>query len=216
MISSPETEVSIPSPPETVSVSPKSTALFEPLSAETVIVEFDNELLPIFDNVLLLPLIVLLVSVSVVSFKTIVPVAFGIVTVLSASGLAATRVVSFSSSDEPSKTNLSTTFIVELSTVVVVPCTVKSPVTIRPSAIEIVVESELDKVVPLICISDDCKALVPLPKRIEFAVCVTAPVPPAATPIKSPDSYSAKPLTSLPEKVALMGVFTAIISSLLN
>ena len=176
MISSPETEVSIPSPPEIVNVSPKSNALFEPLSAETVIVELDNELLPIFDNVLLLPLIVLLVNVSVVSFKTIVAVAFGIVTVLSASGFDATKVVSFASSEEPSKTNLSTTFIVELSTVVVVPCTVKSPVTIRPSAIEIVVESELDKVV-LICISDDCKALVPLPKRIEFAVCVTAPVP---------------------------------------
>ena len=46
-------------------VSPKSNALFEPLSAETVIVELDNELLPIFDNVLLLPLIVLLVNVSV-------------------------------------------------------------------------------------------------------------------------------------------------------
>ena len=103
-----------------VNVSPKSNALFEPLSAETVIVEFDNELLPIFDNVLLL-LIVLLVSVSVVSFKTIVRIAFGMVTVLSASGFDAIRVVSLSSSDEPQKkTNLSTTFIVELSTVVVV------------------------------------------------------------------------------------------------
>ena len=71
VISSPETEVSIPSPPEMVNVSPKSNALFEPLSAETVIVELDNELLPIFDIVLLLPLIVLLVNVSVVSFKSI-------------------------------------------------------------------------------------------------------------------------------------------------
>ena len=37
---SPETEVSIPSPPDTVNVSPKSTALVVPLSAPTEIVEF--------------------------------------------------------------------------------------------------------------------------------------------------------------------------------
>ena len=39
---SPETDESIPSPPYTVNVSPKSTALVVPLSAATEIVEFYN------------------------------------------------------------------------------------------------------------------------------------------------------------------------------
>ena len=53
-----------------------------------------------FVNVLLEPLIVLFVNVSVVSFNTIVPVAFGIVTVLSASGFSTIKVVSFASAEK--------------------------------------------------------------------------------------------------------------------
>ena len=94
------------------------------------------------------------------------------VTVLSASGFDALGVVSLASSEEPSKTNLSTTFLLLNPSTVVVPCTVKSPVTIKPSAIEIVVESELDKVVPLICISDDCKALVLILQKNLNLLCV--------------------------------------------
>ena len=57
-------------------------------------------------NVLFVKLIDLLVKVSVVSFNTIVPVASGIVTVLSAVGSVTDKVNSFSSAVAPSKTML--------------------------------------------------------------------------------------------------------------
>ena len=55
---------------------------------------------------------VLFVSVSVVSFKTIVPVAFGIVTVLSAVGSSTVKVVSCASSVAPSNVILLSSVIV--------------------------------------------------------------------------------------------------------
>ena len=57
-------------------------------------------------------LIVLLVNVSVESLKTIVPVALGIVTVLSAVGSSTVKVVSFASSVSPSNTMLLSSVIV--------------------------------------------------------------------------------------------------------
>lgn len=58
------TVVVIPVSPEIVSVSPKETGSVEPESAAIEIVEFDNDELAIFVNVLSGPLIVLFVKVS--------------------------------------------------------------------------------------------------------------------------------------------------------
>ena len=63
---------------------PATMSPLEPKEIEVpliVIDEFDNDELPMLDNVLLLPLIVLLVSVSVVALPTKVSVAVGNVTV---------------------------------------------------------------------------------------------------------------------------------------
>src|SRR5210317_516485 len=68
---------------------------------------------------------------------------------------------------------------------VIVPETFKAPVTVRPSAIVIKDESVDERVVPEIPIAELCTALVPFPKRIASAVCVTAPVPPCSTAINS-------------------------------
>ena len=56
--------VTIPSPFAMVNVSPRATVSEEASLPVMVIVEFDNELLPMFDNVLEEPLIVLFVNVS--------------------------------------------------------------------------------------------------------------------------------------------------------
>src|SRR6056300_824958 len=81
--------------------------------------------------VLLLASIVLFVKVSVVSCNTIVPDAFGKLIVLSAVGSITPNTVSLASAVEPSNVNeLVISIVVEL-TVVVVPFTVKSPVTVK-------------------------------------------------------------------------------------
>ena len=77
------------------------------------------------------PFIVLFVNVSVVSCKTTVPVAFGKLTVLSAVGSITVKVVSKLSEVVPSNVNEFVTSIVVEFTVVVVPLTVKSPVTVK-------------------------------------------------------------------------------------
>ena len=82
-------------------------------------------------NVLLAKLIDLFVSVSVVSFNTIVPVASGIVTVLSAVGSVTVNTVSKSSEVVPSNVNELVTSIVFESTTVCVPNTLKFPVTVK-------------------------------------------------------------------------------------
>ena len=73
---------------------------------------------------------VLFVSVSVVSCPTKVVVAFGNDTVLSAVGSTVVKVVSKLSALDPSNTKAFCTSIVELSTVVVEPCTVRLPATV--------------------------------------------------------------------------------------
>src|SRR6056300_1021293 len=171
--------------------------------------------------VLLLASIVLFVNVSVVSCKTIVPDAFGKLIVLSAVGSTTPNVVSNASAVEPSNVNELVTSIVDEFTVVVVPFTVKFPVivvlpvTVSPSSIVIKDESVDERVVPDIPIAEPCIALVPFPKSIALAVCVTAPVPPCSTPINSPVWYSAKPVaTLLSLKTVRIGVFTVICYSL--
>ena len=77
---SPDWDVVTVPEPVIVKVSPKSIACV-PLSPVTVIVEFDKEPFPIFDNVLLAPLIVLFVNVSVVALPTRVSVDVGNVNV---------------------------------------------------------------------------------------------------------------------------------------
>src|SRR6056300_38069 len=135
---------------------------------------------------------VLLVKVSVVSCKTIVPEAFGKLIVLSAVGSITPRTVSLASAFEPSNVNEFVTSIVDELTVVVVPLTVKLPVivvlpvTVNPSSIVIKDESVDERVVPDIPIAEFCTALVPLPKRIAFDVKVTTPNPPCSTAINSP------------------------------
>ena len=97
--------------PEIVNVPPNATALvLEP--SEIVIELFVNDELPIFDNVLFEALIVLLVNVSVFAINDIVPVASGIVTVLSEVGSATVKVVSCASAVSPSNTMLLSSVIV--------------------------------------------------------------------------------------------------------
>ena len=171
---------------------------------------------------LLPPAIVLFVNVSVVSFNTIVPVAFGNDIVLSAVGFTVVKFVSWSSAAEPSNFNEFCTSIVEEFTVVVVPKTDKFPVivvlpptvnapeTSNASLICIDVESEVDNEVPTICKAVALIALVPFPVSIEFEASVATPVPPEATPIVSPDWYSAIPVGVPLVKTSLIGVLSAI------
>src|SRR6056300_1641525 len=150
------------------------------ISASTILIVFEAVL------------IVLLVNVSVVSCKTIVPEAFGKLIVLSAVGSITPKTVSLASAVDPSNVNEFVISIVVEFTVVVVPFTVKFPVivvlpvTVKPSSIVIKDESVDERVVPDIPIAEFCTAFVPLPKRIAFDVKVTAPVPPCSTPINSP------------------------------
>ena len=74
---------------------------------------------------------VLFDNVSVVSCNTIVPVAFGIVTVLSAVGSTTVNIVSKSSAVAPSNLKAFFTSIVVVSIVTVDPCTAKSPVIVK-------------------------------------------------------------------------------------
>src|SRR6056300_1031618 len=82
-------DVRLVNPAIVVAVAPKLIAVLP-----TVTLEFDKDALAILVNVLSGPLIVLFVNVSVVSFNTTVPVAFGNVTVLSAVGSVTVNVVS--------------------------------------------------------------------------------------------------------------------------
>ena len=77
----------------------------------------------------------LLVNVSVVSLPTKVCVAFCIVTILSAVGFETVKVVSKSFEVEPSNFKEFWTCISVEFTVVVVPWTVKSPVTVKSEAV---------------------------------------------------------------------------------
>src|SRR6056300_2009302 len=86
-----------------VSVSVPANEAKEP--SDKALLNSDN--VPV--NVLFVKLIDLLVKVSVVSFNTIVPVASGTVTVLSAVGSATDKVNSYSSAVAPSKTMLLST-----------------------------------------------------------------------------------------------------------
>src|SRR6056300_881528 len=74
---------------------------------------------------------VLFVKVSVVSFNTIVPEASGKLIVLSAVGSTTPKTVSLASAVEPSNVNEFVISIVVEFTVVVVPLTIKSPVTVK-------------------------------------------------------------------------------------
>ena len=86
--------------PAKVKVPPKFTGDVL-LPSETVIELFDNDELPMFDNVLSAPLIVLFVNVSVFALSEPVPAASGNVIVLSAVGSATVKVVSCASAVEP-------------------------------------------------------------------------------------------------------------------
>ena len=78
------------------------------------------------------------------------------------------------------------------------------------SMICIDVESEVDIEVPTICTEVALIALVPFPVNIEFEASVATPVPPEATPIVSPDWYSAIPVGVPLVKTSLIGVLSAI------
>ena len=113
--------------PEVVESSAVETAVSTSVASETAVFNCAN----VDETVLLAKLIVLLVSVSVVSFNTIVPVASGIVTVLSAVGFSTVKTVSLLSEVVPSNVNELVTSIVLESITDCVPNTLKSPVTIK-------------------------------------------------------------------------------------
>ena len=113
--------------PEVVESNAVLTPVSTSVASETAVFNCAN----VDENVLLAKLIVLLVKVSVVSFNTIVPVAFGIVTVLSAVGSVTVNTVSKSSEVVPSNVNELVTSIVFESTTVCVPNTLKFPVTVK-------------------------------------------------------------------------------------
>jgi len=126
---------------------------------------------PALSNVIVLPSIssitgvvkVLFVSVSVVSCNTSVPVAFGMLTVLSAVGFTVVKVVSKLSGVPPSNTKAFCMLTVVLSTVVVVPETVKLPatVTLAPDIVIAVVADELDLITNSPPLLLNCPKIVP-------------------------------------------------------
>ena len=130
IIKLPEVFVALPKvvPPSLKKMSPPSASNIISVVASKVIVE--PESISAITGVVN----VLLVRVSVVAFPTSVSVAFGSDKVLSAVGSTVVRVVSYASSVAPSNTNAFWILIVVESTVVVVPDTVKFPVTVKLSA----------------------------------------------------------------------------------
>jgi hypothetical protein len=81
VIVSPDIDEVIPVPPDIFNVSPKLIVVVDEVSSEIVIAEFVKDELPMFDIVLLEPLIVLFVNVSVVALPTKVSVEVGSVKV---------------------------------------------------------------------------------------------------------------------------------------
>ena len=93
-----------------------SSTIIKSASAKAAPISVPPSISKVANPTLLLDaVIVLFVSVSVVSCRTTVPVAFGKVIVLSASGSEATNVVSLASSVEPSNIILVLTVTVENS-----------------------------------------------------------------------------------------------------
>ena len=110
--------------------------------------------------------------------RTIVPVALGKVIVLSAVGSSIDNVVSCASAEAPSNTNAFCTFTTVWLTVVVVPCTVKSPVTVKSLPIVTSFGKPTVNVVPENAVSISL-AVPAIVKVSEPKVTEPEPVPPA-------------------------------------
>ena len=113
--------------PEVVESKAVETPVSTSVASETAVLNCAN--VPV--KVLFAKLTDLFVNVSVVSFNTIVPVAFGIVTVLSAVGFSTVKTVSWSSEVVPSNVNEFVISIVLESITDWVPNTLKLPVTVK-------------------------------------------------------------------------------------